>query len=390
MEESTHWRHGRVKMISPSIKTNDAHFPFSPSIVRASSVNQTLPSSFVQNLLPPIEVVTKLYYNDVATTFDDGSLRSRTGHGDPYAAPRQMQREESWRNITSQDFEYACGFKTGIKLVGMTTQYQDDNVAMPYRPALEKCIFDWNPGYLEWMEQRPTEHETRARWLLELSQAIYVKWSGCAQTPLFRTRDPMQYCCEFTQRDESDEQRRKRDHDRLLGSATCPGNQGIETIVNKMDLNSPTMNGTFGTHCFLFRPDDSHAAHNIQIMNAVHEENIILPRLLLGDLLDGWEFGVIEVDSAIEMSLAMSDRDDMQWRRHPMLENSHRFQEEMRQLEEALPGPCIANEDQLFYMANWERHQIEDTHRWSHRETPEALPFYHSGKKKRKTKFLVR
>ena len=138
MEESTHWRHGRVKMISPSIKTNDAHFPFSPSIVRASGVNQTLPSSFVQNLLPPIEVVTKLYYNDMTTTFDDGSLRARTGHGDPYAAPRQMQREEAWRNITSQDFKYACGFKSGIKLVGMTTRHQDDNVAMPYRPAMEQ------------------------------------------------------------------------------------------------------------------------------------------------------------------------------------------------------------------------------------------------------------
>ena len=383
MAENSHWRHGRVKMISPSIRTNDSYFPFSPSVIRATNnLHKTLPFSYAQNLIPPIEVVTKLYYEDAANSFEDGSLRARTGHGDPYTAPRQMQQEEAWKTITEQDFNYASGFRRGVILVGMTARLQDDDhVVMPYRPALEKCIFDWNPGRLEFMEPRPTEHETRARWLLELSQAIYVKWSGCAQTPLFRSRDPTQYCCEYTPRvdNEQEEERQKRDRERFLGSATCPRNKGIETIVNKMDLNVPTMSGAFGTHCFLFRPDDNRVAQNIQIIEAVDEERIVLPRLLLEDLIDEFEIGFFEPDSSVQRSLAMNDRREMQWKRHPMLENSHRFRKEYRHLRESLPGPCLANEDQLFQMSNWERHQIEDTRRWPRRETPQGLSLLHPG-----------
>ena len=121
MAENSHWRHGRVKMISPSIRTNDAYFPFSPSVIRSTNnLHKTLPFSYAQNLIPPVEVVTKLYYEDAANSFEDGSLRARTGQGDPYTAPRQMQQEEAWKTITEQDFNYASGFKRGVILVGMT------------------------------------------------------------------------------------------------------------------------------------------------------------------------------------------------------------------------------------------------------------------------------
>ena len=362
------WRphpNSNKRLRTPAKRGDDAFFPFSTSIARAtSSEYQTLPHTYAENMHAPFEVAKNMCYMQSAATrnieMNTPGLVEIVGEGDPKNTPRHFFQEEAWKTLTKNDIDYGFGFTDAV-FNGFRKEARIHNVRLRDRPALEKTEFDPIPGEPPINEELPSPQEYEARAHLESFKEQRVLWAGCPQTWHVTTLSDGHHCCMESPRSRlygSPEKRRKHNFDYLHRRIECPKNVGVHPIVGNLNLAAKTANGQSYTHCYSIRSD--YRGHlNRQIGRVLRQNSLDSYTILRNNnRIAEWEFGVLEEDSGIQMSLANERRRKMRHQTQPFLSSSFSYNDEAKKLSKSLPGPPLANPSQCYNFAAFRQRQI--------------------------------
>ena len=357
------------RLRTPATRGDDAFFPLSKSVPRATSLQyQTLPRSYAENLHAPFEVAKNLYYKESQaderqSDMNSPSLLEIVSGGNPGNAPRHFFKEETWKTLTKSDVEYAFGM-TDVVLNGFRKETQWRNVIVrPVRPSLEKTQFDPIPGEPGAHEELPSIEGYEARAHLESFKELRFLWAGCPQ--ICRSGDtvsPGNHCCDETSRDAlfgTFEARKKHRFNKLHKRIECEKNKGIHCMVGNLNLNAKTANNANYMHCYSIR-SDRNPRLNAQIRPILRDNNLVEHGIMNNfNHIAEWEFGVLEEDSSLQMSLANERKRKLHHESQPFLSSSPTHQREIEKLTTSLPGPPMANHSQRFHFASFYRRQIK-------------------------------
>ena len=386
----------RYKTRTPGLNLNDDdYFPFSPFLHRVLN-SGAMPKIFAQNLTPPLQVIHRMYYPSAsATTFFNGGqsiLENVAGGGNQiHHAPRAYRVEDKYKMCTENDIEFACGLRD-VHLNGMTVTEEYDNVKLS-QAAMEKTVFDPNPFPVDRMPWEippaPTEEQNRARRLLHEFQETRVRWAGCPQEddPYFRSL----YCCNRVMKTAyraTPEARKTHLFNIQHSRAECPRNLTHHQMVNNMNINAPNADGQHGVHAFLITPvkqrDLEETKRHLYYLENFQQTNV---RNHIDDKITSMDFGILEPDSSLQLSLELDKLKMAEQHHHQYLYQSSSYQAKLAEYEAALHAPPLTNPTQSYFIARWMRRQI-DRNVWSNRGGQAiALPVIHPGKGFEKSHF---
>ena len=199
----------KYRLLTPSDANDDRMFPLSINIDKASSINNTLPKHFAENINPPFDVARRLFYKNEhpeggPNRLDDGRLMHSAGNGNLENAPRSFTTEETWKIPTWHDMNFIFGTNEVIphgfiqKCPNPPNIFDDDDddendftfdddyVSIPERGALEETLFDKSANASQHASDCPTAEQTEARRFLESTQTTFVRFAGCTEEQINR------------------------------------------------------------------------------------------------------------------------------------------------------------------------------------------------------------
>ena len=422
---ATFHEHDRLKI--SSTKKAAQNFPFSPDVEKAVE-NGTLPKIDQIHLDSPYEVLTNLSYGRILEGHgSNGSVRERIATplapppiealDDEAAIQRNNERvadfarvqveqrhgmsrfiqctEQPWKAVTSADWKLGLGFADIIP-PGMEVTGRDDEQEYLIRPRYESAIFQRRDDNFFPIDTNPRD-ESEAREFVHGTTQNRVCWGGCTERKLKAGAADNNYCCyavsprNIYERDDNI----KRIHSKntLNQAIECPRNDGVYSTISTLNLDKKVPlrvgdNQENYIHCYSFAPH--HHQHRSTLHRVVNarptvRENynpVELARLFLAEI----EFGVMGVDSGLQISLDGHRRKLMSTERPRFLTASRSYREDkMRYVNgTGVFGPPLASPTQLYHFGSYRLRNIADG-RWQAQiynadSTRRALPISHRRK----------
>ena len=401
---ATFYEHDRLKIFST--KQSAQNFPFSPDVAE-SVQNGTLRKIDQIHLDSPYEVLTNLNYGRILEGHgSNGSVRERIAtplapppdealdneaavrrYADRVAAFTRVQieqrrgmsrfiqcTEQPWKTVTLADWKLGLGF-VDIIPPGMDITGRYDEQEYVIRPRYESALFQRREIDQFPIDTHPRD-ESEAREFVHATTQNRACWGGCTERKLKAGAEENNYCCySVTPRniyESSDTIRQEHEKNTLNQSIECPRNDGVYSTVSTLNLDKKVPlrfgdNEENYIHCFSFAPHhNEHRSTMHKVLNSrpTVRENfspLELARLFMAEI----EFGVMGVDSGLQISMDNHRRKLMSTERQRFLTASRSYRDDkMRYVNgTGVFGPPLASPTQLYHFGSYRLRNIANG-RW--------------------------
>ena len=350
----------------------DCFFPFSKTLVDCEN-NNALPTIIASHLDSAFEVAKTFAYGRTNLRHpqgDQGSLKDLVSRMVIDGLPRHFQNEQSWQTLTVADADFRFGF-VDVALNGCELD------AAPYtRLRLNKPVME-NLRFIPFAASSPSEYEgtfffknldeARARESIASIIQERIIYAGCLQRNL---NHPTFFCCTQTTRPSTPKEQRKQEEVAIQQGIVCKKNKAIHTMVGNHDLFATPEDNIPYISVYAFRPLSFE--HGGTIANNLRQGGVNVSWQEQSKfMISSIEIGVLQPDSALDISMDIQKREHLHAVSHPFHASSTHFWRENERCLGLGKGPNYHNPSQLFAMGAWHISQVQRGV-WQNHQTLEA------------------
>ena len=299
---------------------DDKQFPFHSE---TETVLEALNPVDRSNFEPPSSTIRKIYFREASVVDSDFGQTILT----PHETPRHFNETRGWELYTAEDVALACGFAAFCP--SGSTRERVRRINKGYRqPFL-------HPMHYEPVKLKPEDPKAGGEYVCKAEESARRFLSGSRQQYVIsgghpeRPRSPCVHdCCMLeTEPDDAIRQRRFAND-----APECSMNSSTHTVFGALNLNDPALeSGLNFTHVYqITKRPQSHPkmqSHIETIENSLLTDDYVLTETINNRRMSEREFGIVELHSATEMSMALREATMMEEKRLPFLSASEVVQE---------------------------------------------------------------